>query len=480
MNLIDMDATALVAAMDRGEVTAEEAMTACLDRIAAVNGEVNAVVALRDRDELLDEARAADRSERKGWLHGVPLAVKDLANTRGITTTLGSPILKDFVPKRDDLFVGRMRGAGAIFIGKTNAPEFGLGSHTVNPVYGATRNPYDLARSAGGSSGGATAALAAGMQWVCDGSDMMGSLRNPAGWCNVYGFRPSFGLVPGDVERDLYLHPLATSGPMGKSPADMAALLDIQSGADPRVPLSHDGPGFAGKLASDLTGKRVAWLGDWGGAWPMEEGVRDTCEAALATFADLGVEVEEIAPPFPSADLWQAWIDLRSFAVAGSTGPLYDNPVHRRQLREDAVWELERGRALTPVEIQRASATRSAWFRKAAELFDRYDALIAPTAQVWPFPVEQMHPKEIAGRAMDTYHRWMECVIPASLIGLPAAAVPAGFGAQGLPMGLQIIGRYRDDLGVLRLAQGWHEATQWPARRPAMRDGRGDNRIAPQ
>jgi amidase len=469
MELIDREATDLVRLMQSGDVSAQEVMRACLDRIDAVNGEVNAIVALRDHDELMAEAQAADNAPRRGWLHGVPVAVKDLANTRGIRSTLGTPVLKDFVPKRDDLFVARMRAAGAIFIGKTNAPEFGLGSHTVNPVYGATRNPYDLSRSAGGSSGGATAALAAGMQWVCDGSDMMGSLRNPAGWCNTYGFRPSFGLVPGDPERDLFLHPMATSGPMGRSPADMAALLDIQSGADPRVPLSWTGPGFAQNLKAEVKGRRVGWLRDWGGAWPMEPGVLETCEAALATFADLGVEVVDIAAPFPAHDMWQAWIDLRSFAVAANVGPFYDNPKYRPQIRQDAVWELERGRALTPVEIQKASAIRSAWFRKTHELFDGLDALIAPTAQVWPFPVEWDHPKEIAGQPMDSYHRWMECVIPASLIGLPAAAVPAGFGTAGLPMGLQIIGRYKNDLAVLQLAHAWHEATGWPTRRPAMR-----------
>lgn len=467
MTLTDLDATTLVDHLTRREVSAVEVMAACLGRIEAVNGSVNAIVALRERDALMAEAQEADTTPRKGWLHGVPLAVKDLARTQGIVTTLGTPVLSGFVPPRDDLFVARMRAAGAIFIGKTNVPEFGLGSHTTNPVYGATRNPYDISKSAGGSSGGAAAALATGMQWVCDGSDMMGSLRNPAGWNNVYGFRPSFGLVPADPDRDLYLHPLSTSGPMGKSPSDMAALLDIQSGTDPRIPLSHDGPGFAAGVDADVKGRRVGWLGDWGGAWPMDDGVQELCEAALSTFADLGITVDPVAAPFPADDLWQAWIDLRSFAVAASVGPLYDNPAHRGQLREDAIWELERGRALTAPEIQRASAIRSAWFRKAAALFETYDALIAPTAQVWPFPVDQMHPKVIAGQAMDTYHRWMECVIPASLIGLPAAAVPAGFGAGGLPMGLQIIGPYRRDLEVLQIAQAWHEATNWPARHPA-------------
>ena len=469
MDLTELDAGDLVAHLAAREISAEDAMRACLDRIGAVNPSVNAIVALRDPDALLAEARAADAAPRKGWLHGVPVAVKDLANTAGLRTTLGSPVLRDFVPKHDDLFVARMRAAGAIFIGKSNAPEFGLGSHSVNPVYGATRNPYDTTRSAGGSSGGAGGALATGMQWVCDGSDMMGSLRNPAGWNNVYGFRPTFGLVPGDPERDLFLHPLSTNGPMGRCPDDMAALLDIQAGRDPRVPLSHDGPRFHGALGTDLTGRRVGWLADWGGAWAMDDGLLAASEAALATFTDLGCEVVALDPPFPAAEIWQAWTDLRSFAVAASLATLYDNDAHRPHIREDAIWEVERGRALTAPQIQRASAIRSAWFRRAAALFDTVDALVAPTAQVWPFPVDWAHPKEIAGRKMDTYHRWMECVIPASLIGLPAAAVPAGFGDTGLPFGLQIIGPARGDLAVLQLAEGWHRATGWPQKRPAMR-----------
>jgi len=466
MSLSDLSATSVLAMLNTKQVSATEVMQACLDRIAAQNPALNAIVALGDPDDLLAAAAKADADGPGGALWGLPMAVKDTANAVGFPGTLGSPILRRFMPKKDDLHVARMRAAGAIFIGKTNVPEFGLGSHSVNPVYGASRNPYDTDRSVGGSSGGAAASLATRMQWAVDGSDMMGSLRNPAGWANVYGFRPSFGLVPADPERDLYLHPLATSGPMARSPEDLALLLDVQAGRDPRVPSSHDDGPFSGALDADLSGKRIGWLADWGGAWPMEDGILDTCEAALKTFDDLGCVVEALPAPFPAEDLWQAWIDLRSFAVAASLGPLYDNPEHRPMIRQDAIWEIERGRALTPVEILRASAIRSNWFRKATEVFQTYDALVAPTAQVWPFPVDWAHPKEIAGHSMDTYHRWMECVIPSSITGLPAIAVPAGFGANDLPIGLQIIGPHRGDLGVLQLAQGWHQATDWPTRRP--------------
>ncbi|EAQ01765.1 amidase [Pseudooceanicola batsensis HTCC2597] len=466
MTLTDLDAAELLSGLAEREITAREAMRACLDRIAAVNPGINAVVALRDEATLMAEAEAADRAGPRGPLHGLPIAIKDSANARGIVSAFGSPILKDFRPAQDDLYVARIRAAGAIIIGKTNTPEFGLGSHTRNPVYGATGNPYDPGRSAGGSSGGAAAALATRMQWLSDGSDMMGSLRNPAGWCNVYGFRPSYGLVPGEEEKELFMSPVVTSGPMARSPGDLALLLDVMAGAAPGVPFSHSGQRYSGHLQADVRGRRIGWLGNWGGAWPMEEGVLDTCEAALATFEDLGCEVVALDPPFPAADLWQAWLDLRAFAVSAGLGPLYDNPDQRPRLRAEVIWEVERGRALEAVAIQRASAIRSAWFRKTTALFREVNALVMPTAQVWPFPLDWNHPVEIAGQHLDTYHRWMECVIPASIAGLPAIGVPAGFGAAGLPMGLQLVGPYRGDLGVLQLAQAWHDATGWPARRP--------------
>ena len=473
MDLTELDAGSVINSMQSGEVSASDVMAACLDRIAAVNPQVNAIVALRDCDDLMAEARDADearaRGEAKGWLHGMPIAVKDLANVAGLTTSMGSPALAGFRPKADDLFVARMRAAGAIFIGKTNAPEFGLGSHTTNPVYGPTLNPYAPDRSSGGSSGGAAASLAAGMQWVCDGSDMMGSLRNPAGWNNVYGFRPSFGRIPGEPQGDLYLHPLATMGPMGRSPEDMAQLLDIMSGPDPRQPLSLEPETYAGRLDADLKGRRIGWIGDWGGAWPMEQGVMAYCQAAIARFRDLGVEIVDLPAPMPSDELWQAWTILRSYAVAARVGPLYDRPEMRAQLRQDAIWEIERGRAYSGQDIQKASLLRSKWALKAAELFETLDAIAMPSAQCWPFPVDWDHPKQIAGQDMDTYHRWMECVIPASLIGLPAAGVPAGAGDNGLPMGLQIVGPYRGDLGVLQLCQGWHQMTQYPQVIPALR-----------
>jgi amidase len=472
-DLMNRDALALSSMLEAREISAVELMQATLERISAVNGPVNAVVSLRDPETLLDEARAADNAPRKGWLHGMPLAVKDLADVAGIPTSMGSPAFTDFIPKSDCGMVARMRAAGGLFIGKTNTPEFGLGSHTFNPVHGATRNPYDDSRTVGGSSGGAAAALAARMISVTDGSDMMGSLRNPAGWCNVYGMRPSWGRIPADPVGDTFMHPLATLGPMARSPRDMAAMLEVQAGPDHRVPFGLPRSTFLDGIDADVKGRRIGWLGDWGGAYPMEAGVLDLVGGAVQGFAGLGCTVEVVKPPFSAAEIWESWVTLRAFANAGRLDPLYSDPAKRKLLKPEAIWEIEMGRALTPMQIQHASTIRSRWYACAAELFETYDALVLPSAQLWPFPVEWDWPKEIAGQQMDTYHRWMEVVVPVSLIGLPSVCVPAGFGMDGaagagLPMGMQLFGRHGDDAGVLQLAQAWHRATDWPNQRPPL------------
>lgn len=466
MGLTEMSASDLSRMIAARQVAPSEVMAAHLDRIAAVNGAVNAVISLRDREVLLAEARAADDAKPVSWLHGLPLAVKDLCATKGLRTTYGSPLFAEFVPAQDDLLAARMRAAGAIFIGKTNTPEWGHGSHSFNPVHGVTRNPYDLARTAGGSSGGAAAGLAARMLPVADGSDMMGSLRNPAAFCNVYGFRPSWGLVPGDAEGDTHLATLATEGPMGRTVEDVARLLTVQAGVNPEVPFGRDGSDFAARLSVDMMGKRIGWLGDWCGAYQIEPGILPLCEAGLQVFSDLGAEVEAIAPPFPAEKLWQAWTTLRAMLNAGGMKALYDDPAKRAQLKPETVWEIEQGRGLTAQAVYEASVIRSRYYAHMARLFTRFDAVVLPTAQVWPFPADWRWPHSINGVAMDTYHRWMEVVIPISLIGLPALSLPVGFGANGLPMGMQIAGRVGADAAILALGQAYHLATDWPAKRP--------------
>ena len=466
MEIFEKDALTMSTAIERRQLSAVELMQATLDRINTVNGEVNAVVSLRDGDDLMAEARAADAAPRKGWLHGIPMAIKDLANVKDMPTSMGSPLFAGSIAPQDDLLVSRLRDAGALFIGKTNTPEFGLGSHTYNPVHGATCNPYNLGRSAGGSSGGAAAALAARMLSVADGSDMMGSLRNPAGWCNVYGMRPTWGTVPAEPSGDVFMHQLATSGPMARNPADLAALGDTMTGLDARQP-NGSFPGLATPmLATPVAQQRIGWLGDWDGALPYEAGIKELSETALHQMEDLGHIVEPIAAPFDAERMWDSWITLRSFCVAGGIHLLHADPEKRKLLKPAALWEVERGIAMSAMEVNLASMARSDWFRRSAELFEQVDVLVLPSAQCWPFDVETDFPKEIAGVSMDTYHRWMQVVIPAGLIGLPVVNIPVGFGDNGLPGGLQLIGPRGSDSRLLQLAQDWHQATDWPNKRP--------------
>ena len=454
--------------MAAGKVAPSEVMADHLARIAAVNPAVNAVISLRDPDDLMREARALDNAPNRGWMHGLPLAVKDLLATKGLRTTYGSPLFADHVPEADDLLVARMRSAGAIIIGKTNTPEWGQGSHSFNPVHGVTRNPYDLSRSAGGSSGGAAAALAVRMVPVADGSDMMGSLRNPAAFCNVYGFRPTWGLVPSDAIGDTFLATLATEGPMARNVEDIARFLAVMAGENPEVPFGRRAEPYADMLATDMRGKRIGWLGDWGGAYRIEPGILGLCEAALRVFEDQGAIVEPVDPPFPASDLWHAWTTLRAMLNAGAKGDLYANPATRAQLKSETQWEVEQGLNLSAAAVHAASVIRSRWYACAARLFQTYDALVLPSAQVWPFPADWRWPQTINGHAMDTYHRWMEVVIPVSLAGLPALALPAGFGANGLPMGMQMFGPTGADAKILAMGQAYHLATDWPCKRPAV------------
>lgn len=467
MSLTRHSATKLLSDMASGALSAADLMRATLTQIETVNPKVNAIVGLRDADALMAEARAADQSTTRGPLQGLPIAVKDLADVAGIVSTQGSPFFAGHVPDKDSLIAGRMRAAGAILIGKTNVPEFGLGSHSFNPVYGVTCNPYGLTVSAGGSSGGAATALATGMTALADGSDMMGSLRNPAAWNNVYGFRPSFGRVPAEPVGEMFLHQLATHGPMARSPEDIALFLDVLSGPDPRQMHGYPVTDIAPLTPLNPKGLRIGWLGDWGGAFAMDEGLLDVSGAALQVFADLGCHVDPVAPPFSADEMWDSWITLRSWAVAMGLAPLMEQ---KADLKDTALWEIERGLKYSASEVHRASDVRSLWYRAAAELFESYDALILPSTQVWPFATELAYPTEIAGRTMDTYHRWMQVVVPVSLIGLPSLAIPSGFGANGLPAGVQIFGARGADAQILALGAAYHAATEWPQKRPAMGD----------
>jgi amidase len=464
--IVMMDAVALRSAIQTRQVSCGEVMTAFLDHIERLNPKVNAIVALEDRSGLLTQAMERDaqlaRGESMGPLHGFPHAVKDLQPAKGIRSTQGSPIFKDFVPPADSLMVERLRKAGAIIVGKTNTPEFGLGSHTYNPVYGITRNAYDQSRSAGGSSGGAAVSLALRMLPVADGSDYGGSLRNPAGWNNVVGFRASIGRVPNDA-RDVWLPSISVTGPMARSVPDMALLLSVQAGYDPRAPLSIDGDGtlFQARLEKDFKGKRIAWAGDFKGFTPYEPGVLEVCKTALKTFEALGCVVEEAQPDYPLEPVWRAVLRIRGWQQGGALLALYNDPAKRALLKPEAIHEIETGLKLSAYDVTAASVIRSEWYQAVRQFFERYDYFIVPTAQVFPFDAELHWPTEIAGQKMETYHEWMKAMFLVSMSGCPALAVPAGFDERNLPMGIQIVAPNRRELDCLALGYAYTTAANW-------------------
>jgi len=470
-DITGLDAVALSAAIRARQVSCVEVLQAYLAQIDRLNPVVNAIVAEQDRDLLRAQAGELDAQLARGaWLgplHGFPQAPKDIAPVRGMVTTKGSPIYAGQVTQTDAIVYGRMRAGGALFIGRTNSPEFGLGGHTYNPVYGITRNAFDPARSAGGSSGGAGAAVALRMLPVADGSDMMGSLRTPAAFNNVYGLRTTPGCVPHGPTDEVFFQQFSVSGPMARNVPDLALLLAVQAGFDARVPLTrrHDDPSaFVTALERDCAGLRIGWLGDLGGHLATEPGVLDVCAAALKHFEAIGCRVEAATPAFDLPRLWQAWLDLRSFTFAGTNAGLYHDPRTRGLLKPEAVWEIERGLRLSGQDIYQAAVARSAWYAALRQLFEQFDFLVLPAAQVFPFEVEQHWPARVGGRDMDTYHRWMEAVVPATMAGLPALAAPAGFGAGGLPAGIQIIGPAQGDLDVLQIGLAYDRASGYGKR----------------
>ena len=475
--IVSLDATALSAAIHAGTIACVAVMEAYLHQIQRFNPAVNAIVSMRPRADLLAEAAACDAElaagRSRGWMHGFPQAIKDLADCAGFATTKGSPVFKDTVAQSDAIFVARMRAAGSIFIGKTNTPEFGLGSHSFNPVFGATRNPYDPSKAAGGSSGGAATALAMRMLPVADGSDHGGSLRNPAAFNNVLGLRPAYGRVPVAVD-EVFLPGMSVVGPMARKTKDLAALLAVQAGYDPRVPMSirQDPAGFLGPLDRDVKGLRIGWLGDLDGHLPMEDGVKALCREALKAFEGLGASVEDASLGFDPESIWQAWKTLRSWQIGHTLLPIHADPAKRALLKPEAAWEVERGLELTAADIIRASALRSAWYQQVVKLFQRFDVMVLPSAQVFPFPVEMRWPAEIAGRTMDSYHRWMEVIAAVTMSGCPAVSVPAGFNAAGLPMGMQLWGPNQSERFLLELSQAYEDATGWvEARKPGLLAG---------
>lgn len=456
----------------RRAISARDLLRAYLSRIEVVNPVVNAIVTMH-ADEAMAAAQTADdalaRGETVGALHGLVMAHKDLLNTKGMRTTFGSPIYRDNVPDVDAAIATRMSAAGAIRLGKTNAPEMGAGSHTFNPVFGPTRNPYNTGRSAGGSSGGAAAALASGMLSLADGSDLGGSLRNPASFNNVVGLRSAAGRIT-KAPLETGWMTMSILGPMGRTVADVALLQSVLAGFDPRDPTSLPGDGSAfaaiadGEAAADLRGWRVGWSQTLGGL-PVEAEVTEVLERdGRTTLGELGAEVREMEPDFEGAEF--GFRTLRAWEMVQKYGELYRT--RKDELSENIVANVEMGLDLTAKDVYDAHTARTRLYTRMAELFDEIDILATPTVQLPPFPVEWTWPREVAGEAQPDYLGWMRSCWYVSATGLPAISVPCGFTADGLPVGIQFVGRPLGEVELLGFAQAFEAANPVWERRPAL------------
>ena len=448
------------------QVSAREVMSAFLAQIARLNPALNAIVAKLDDQTCLALADAADRELASGrpvgLLHGLPIAFKDLEAAVGFPFTKGSPIFKAVMPADDTVIVERLRRAGTIPIGKTNVPEFGMGSHTYNNVYGTTVNPYDRTKSAGGSSGGAGAAIASGMLPLADGGDLGGSLRNPANFNNIVALRPTVGLVP-IAPTPLPLVGVSVKGPMARSVSDVAFMLSVMAGADGRDPQTYPSTpaDFLLPLERDWAGVRVAWSPDLGGL-PLDRRVRAVLESQRQTFEDLGCSVEEATPDFTDVD--EIFLTLRSWANWNTNGVLLAD--HRSEMKPEAIWDIEAGAMLTGADVARAIMKHGALLERMRVFQQKYEFLVCAVNQVPPFEASLDWPKSIDGVTMENYVAWMKSAYWISTTCRPAISVPAGFTPEGLPVGIQIVGRHRDDLGVLRLGHAFEQATGVGKRRP--------------
>jgi amidase len=447
------------------QLSAREVMIAHIEQIERINPTVNAIVSMLNPEVAIERANEADQKPADGPLHGLPIAFKDLEDAVGFPNTQGSPIFADRYPEADSHLVARLKKAGVIPIGKTNVPEFGLGSHTYNNVFGPTRNPWNLDRTAGGSSGGAAVALATGMLPIADGSDMGGSLRNPGNFNNVVGFRVSAGLVPKLPNASPWL-PLSVKGPLARSVEDVGFLLSAMAGFDSRDQLSYpvDAAAFAGDLTTDPKRLRIAWSTDLGGL-PVDPAVRSVVDGARAIFDSLGCAVDDACPDFSDADT--IFKDLRAFSLTVSADLVRN---HREQMKPEAVWNIESGLALSAEDVNRAMVKQAELFQRMSDFMDRYDAFVCVVNQVPPFPIDIAYPTEIDGAKMETYIDWMKSAYFVTATRMPAISVPAGFTPDGLPVGIQIVGKYRGDLELLKIANAFEQATNYGTKRPPVVD----------
>ncbi len=454
----------LSAELRRGSVSAREVVEAHLRRIERVDPEIGAICTLVP-EKAIERAEELDRSQvERGPLHGLPIAIKDLVPTRGIRTTMGSPVFADDVPDASAHFVDRLEAAGAVVIGKTNTPEFGAGSQTFNEVFGATRNPWDTSRTCGGSSGGAASALAANLLPIADGSDYGGSLRNPASFCGVVGFRPTPGRVSRTPTRDLW-DDMAVTGPMGRSVEDLALLFSVMAGPDPRdiLTLPDASEGFYPTARLEATRKtgepiKIAWSPDLG-QHPVEPEVVRVCQSALTALTDLGIEIDEGHPDLSDApEIFQT---LRGAFYAGRLGAVVQR--HRERVKDTVIWNVELGQSLSATDLVAAMHSRADLLDRVREFFEHYDYLALPTVQVLPFSIDCEYPTEINGQQLATYLDWMGTCTSITVTRCPSISVPAGTSREGMPVGLQLVAPSGEDRSLLALAAAFERSRPFPA-----------------
>ncbi len=452
------------------QISCEEVMRAHLAQIDLVNPKVNAIVTYHP-EQALAEAQIADaamqRGDAIGALHGLPVAHKDLVDTAGVRTTYGSPIYADHVPQQDALIVERLKRAGAISVGKTNTPEFGAGSQTFNEVFGATLNPYDLSKTCGGSSGGAAVALACGMLPIADGSDLGGSLRNPANFCNIVGFRTALGRVP-VWPSPMHWSLLAVQGPMARTVEDAALMLSAIAGPDPRSPVAITEAGetfnpLIHSLERAFDGVRIAWSADMGGL-PVDPRIVSAIEAQRGTFEALGCRIENACPDFSDAN--EVFMTMRAASMAATRADLLKT--HRHQLKDTVIWNIEEGLRLSAADVGEAEVKRAALYDRVRRFMQPYEFMVFPVSQRPPFDVTQPYPTEVNGVQMETYIDWMRSCYYVTATGHPSISVPCGFTDEGLPVGVQIVGRHQSEFGVLQLAYAFQQATGFWKQRPSV------------
>lgn len=464
--LLELSATQLIARLRAQEISSRELVEAHLQRIDQVNPTINAVVTV-DAEAALAAAAEADRQTSQqaavGPLHGLPMTHKDTHQTRGMRTTRGSLVFKDDVPDRDDLIIARLRQAGVISTGKSNVPEFGAGSHTFNEIFGTTTNPYSPGRSAGGSSGGLAASLAAGIQPLGDGSDIGGSLRIPASFCNVLGFRPSYGVIPAPSPVNDWQW-LGRTGPMARTVEDIALFMSATAGPVPQLPLAAPltGASFTGALDTDLRGVRIGWSADCGIDLPVEPEVIKVLEAQLSVFEDLGAVVEEATIDLREADA--VFHATRAMNFAEQYGDLVR--AHRDRIKPEVVWNVEEGWALSGQQWADTTAASTRLQQRVRDFFDAYDVFLSPAAQVLPFDASLRFPQQVAGVASQTYLDWMRSACVLSATSLPVLSVPGGFTAEGLPVGFQMAAAHYNDVALLGWGAAFEHHTQFAAHAP--------------